>query len=138
MYGPALLRIRAKKLTNESDGKVVYRSSHDIGLKIDLKTEAKRHIVKPLVYLFEEYVPSHFLFVRPSLTPTYLPSFRPIVLLSTAYVSFLYAILQIYFMACKISSSPLNLRILLKPPKQSLAYISKNDIGANPLQDFPS
>ncbi|KAL8291917.1 hypothetical protein RQP46_002175 [Phenoliferia psychrophenolica] len=80
IFGPTLLRARAERLTRESADGAHFLSQHDVGRKIDIKTEAKVHLIKPFVYLLKE----------------------PTVLLFSLYIGFLYAILQIFFTAFPI------------------------------------
>ncbi|KAK4702208.1 hypothetical protein P7C70_g4016, partial [Phenoliferia sp. Uapishka_3] len=99
LHGPAILRARAQRLSTLAGAH--YISAHDVGRVIDLKSEARVHLLKPFIYLLKEYIHLENLF------PHFWPlsnnsSDRPIALLFSFYIAFLYAILQVFFTAFPI------------------------------------
>lgn len=56
LFAPSILRARAQRLSKETGAHFV--SNHDVGRSIDIKTEARVHLMKPFIYLLKECVPT--------------------------------------------------------------------------------
>lgn len=79
-YGPVLLRWRARKLRNASEGRVIYASVYDIGRSKSFRDVLKVNMGRPFYFLVTE----------------------PIVLLLAIYIAVAYATLYAFFAAYPI------------------------------------